>query len=426
MNTYFIHESNLERLQKKIERIRNKCIKYGCDFHYAEIGEEFRTTTDADGYQHTDKYIEVEAEGTAKVNGWIFVGTLEHMNEGTIVRNFREELKVPDRYYNCEPTCEHCKIQRNRKNSYIVYNEETKEFKQVGSSCLCDFTGGLSAEAIASYISCFDELIQCEYAGPGVDRTEWKETSLILAYAIDAVNHFGYESSSYERAEYTTRSRVSCFYDYDNRPSRLWKPDKEMVEDFRAKFGDHHDSEEIKNEVAAIIDYFKNIEADNDYLHNLQVIANTEYIKSSQTGYLVSMVPTYRKAMNRKVAEEKKAAQNKKDAETSNYLGEAGDKITVNVAEAIVITSWDNQYGTTYRIRFTDENGNVVMWDSSTGIYADKKVESVKGTIKKLDEYNGVKQTWLTRCRVTYAPEVENASHPEGTFDMSVLDGLFE
>ena len=34
-------------------------------------------------------------------------------------------------------------------------NEKTKEFKQVGKSCLKDFTRGLSAESIAYYYSFF-------------------------------------------------------------------------------------------------------------------------------------------------------------------------------------------------------------------------------------------------------------------------------
>lgn len=32
--TYKIFEGNLERLEKKLTRIANKCKKYGCDFRY--------------------------------------------------------------------------------------------------------------------------------------------------------------------------------------------------------------------------------------------------------------------------------------------------------------------------------------------------------------------------------------------------------
>lgn len=39
---YAIYEGNLDRLEKKLKRIFNKCKAYGCDFHYEQTGEEFR------------------------------------------------------------------------------------------------------------------------------------------------------------------------------------------------------------------------------------------------------------------------------------------------------------------------------------------------------------------------------------------------
>lgn len=39
---YAIYEGNIDRLEKKLKRISNKCKAYGCDFHYEQTGEEFR------------------------------------------------------------------------------------------------------------------------------------------------------------------------------------------------------------------------------------------------------------------------------------------------------------------------------------------------------------------------------------------------
>ena len=64
MKTFAIYEGNMERLEKKIKSIRNKCKKYGCDFHYAEVGEEFRTLEDEQGRIYTARFVLVEAEGT--------------------------------------------------------------------------------------------------------------------------------------------------------------------------------------------------------------------------------------------------------------------------------------------------------------------------------------------------------------------------
>lgn len=37
---YWIFEGNMERLNKKLAKIGNKCKRYGCGFHYQAIGAE--------------------------------------------------------------------------------------------------------------------------------------------------------------------------------------------------------------------------------------------------------------------------------------------------------------------------------------------------------------------------------------------------
>ena len=66
---YAIYEGNLDRLEKKLKRIFNKCKAYGCDFHYEQTGEEFRELKDEKGNKYTARFVLVEAEGTAVING---------------------------------------------------------------------------------------------------------------------------------------------------------------------------------------------------------------------------------------------------------------------------------------------------------------------------------------------------------------------
>ena len=44
---YAIYEGNLDRLEKKLKRIFNKCKAYGCDFHYQQTGERASRKTAA-------------------------------------------------------------------------------------------------------------------------------------------------------------------------------------------------------------------------------------------------------------------------------------------------------------------------------------------------------------------------------------------
>ena len=399
-----IHESNLERLQKKINRIRNKCVKYGCDFLYEEIGEEFKTWKDENGEEHIDRYVIVECEGTAKVNGWRFAATIDHFETGNIIRKMISDVEVPERYYTAAPECEHCHSRRHRKDTYLVYNDETKEFKQVGSSCLCDFTNGFSAEAAASYISLFDSLMEFEAPGEGSSHKTWFEAIEVLSYAVDIVNHIGYSSTTDQVGDYnpdSTKNFVLAAMEVDHR--RATKMDVERTNTYRDKFGDHHNDDEVLTEVEAILKYFKEIDANNDYLHNLQVLANSDYIDGRNIGYAVSMVPTYNKHIQKVIEKKRRDNQRAVEAETSNFVGEVGDRIEIANPGVEIITSWENQYGMTIRYKLTDESGNVLMWDCSSWIDDHKVVKSIKGTVKKLDTFNGVKQTWLTRCRVQYS-----------------------
>lgn len=424
MGQFAIHEANLERLQKKVQRIRNKCIKFGCEFTYEEKGEEFRTYTDADGNETVTRYIIVEASGTAKVNGWEFAATIDHTEAGNIIRKFKEDVEVPERYYTCDPDCEHCHSKRHRKDTYLVYNTETQEFKQVGSSCVNDFTNGLSAEAIAQYISFFDELIEGQAPYPGSSFQRYYRLVEILKYANTVVDCIGYVStSSALRDEDTTRSFVTNIYNYYNRRPSMFKKEIEDVEAFLNKFSPDFDSNTNLAKVDQVIEHFKSAEDESDYIHNLKVIANSEYITARNLGYAVSMIAAYNREMDIQTQRAKAAEEHANEAETSKFLGAVGERIVINnIASVTAITSWSNQYGETIRYKIVDTDGNVIMWDSSTGIYSDRPVVSITGTIKKHDEFRDVKQTWLIRCKVVYGEKQPEETPADGTFD---LDEVF-
>lgn len=157
---YAIYEGNMERLEKKLTRIFNKCKAYGCDFHYQQTGEVFKELKDENGKTYNARFVLVEAEGTVVINDWEFIAEVDHTEKGNIITGVGVE--VPERYYISKPVCEHCNSNRYRKNTYIVRNKTTGEFKQVGKSCLKDFTHGMSAEAVTQYMSLFDTLIEGE------------------------------------------------------------------------------------------------------------------------------------------------------------------------------------------------------------------------------------------------------------------------
>lgn len=87
-------------------------------------------------------------------------------------------------------------------------------------------------------------------------------------------------------------------------------------------------------------------------------------------------------------------------ANPSRHIGQVGGKIELEAT--FKKTRWyDTQFGTTWIYTFEDEEGNCLVWKTSSSIGAEEgdKVR-IKGTVKDHDEYNGVKQTVLTRCKI--------------------------
>lgn len=384
---YLIHESNIERLEKKLTTISNKCEKYGCAFTYEVIGEQFKENEEG----IVSRYIEIETEGIAKVNDWVFVATIDFHENGNIVRKCGNiEVEVPERYYTSEPVCEHCNTKRRRKDAYIVMNTVTGEFKQVGRSCLKDFTCGLSAELVAQYIAAFDTMIEGEVVAAGWHAVEYLDTKEYLQYVVECINHFGFYGTQSERP---TKSRAYEYLMANAGKIYLAKHLQQLLREMEeANF--KYDTVEVKEVVEKALAWITEQSEDNNYIHNVKVLASQQYIIYKDMGFIASLISTYNKAMQ---IETKKREQEKANSD-STFIGNVGDRITVEVKSIECVASWDTQFGITFVYKMVDENGNVYTWKTGKSI-ANKK-STIIGTVKEHKEFRGTKQTELTRCKV--------------------------
>jgi hypothetical protein len=392
--TYKIPEAKIEELRKLMTRIQKKCTRYGQEFHFAEVGETFEEVT-VDGRTHNIKFITVEACGTAIINNWEFVASIEHLPAGNIISIGYTGAEVPQRYRTSDGYCEHCGSKRFRKETYIVRNTETGEFKQVGKSCLKDYTNGMDAAHIAALNESLAYLEDCSTTDfGGFSVVSYYEPKKFLQYVIETVKHFGYVPSS----EYSsTRSRTSDFF-YLLEENWAFSPSyREVLTDEIKRVGYNPLSEENAAEADAMINWLFN-EADDssDFIHNLKVIFSEEYTRAKFFGYIAGLVPAYNKTVKRVDTAEKA-----KELYKSTYQGAIGDKLIVDVASAELITYWSTQWGMTYVYKFTNIAGDVFTWKTSNWLNLDKiTVKTVTGTVKAHNEYRNEQQTELTRCKV--------------------------
>lgn len=284
---YAIFEGNLERLEKKLNRIANKCKTYGCDFKYQVTGEMFKTLKDEHGNEYTARFILVEAEGKAVINDWQFIASVEHTKNGNIITGV-SGVEVPERYYNSQPVCEHCNSKRYRKDTYIVRNNVTGEFKQVGKSCLKDFTRGLSAEAVTKYMSLFDTLIEGETPDPGCHIERYLLMKEYLAYAAETIRHFGYIRTS--DGGRTTASRSIEYYKAA-RGRAITRQYLEQLQDEMASVNFNPESAETVQLVEEALNWINCQNEDSNYIHNLKTVCGLEYVTYKNFGLLTSLFP---------------------------------------------------------------------------------------------------------------------------------------
>lgn len=294
---YLIYEGNMDRLQKKLKRIENKCKKYGnTEFRFEIKGEQYKKCK-IDGECFNNKYYIVDVEGIAKVNDWVFVATIQHKDNGNIIRQFKTDIEIPEKYRCTDSVCEHCNTRRIRKDTYLIYNEVTQEFKQVGKSCLQDFTNGLSAENVAKYISWFDEVIDGEQVD-SLNSKKYYAVEDIILNAIETIKHYGFISKamameSNDRFIKTTTERVIEFMF----PSRCMNY-KDILKEME-KISYKAETEENKVELNKMLEWLKKADDNSQYIYNLKTTVADGCCEDRDFGLLVSLPSAYFKAFER-------------------------------------------------------------------------------------------------------------------------------
>lgn len=355
MATYMIYEGLMDDLQKKMTRIGNKCRKFGIDFIFELTGnEEFREVKDDAGIIHKLRYVEVTADGKAQMNDWVFLATVEHTQKGNIIRTVGN-FDVPTRYYSSDPICEHCHSNRVRKDTFLVRNTVTGEIKQVGKSCLRDFTHGMNADVVASMMSYLTGLEEAEEWKPssGLFYPEYFEVEEIARYAAETIRHFGYiRRGSFdeetERWNYSTFDRATDYYEASKGHVGHFFPDTEryykILDEMKA-VGFNPESEEATAQTAEALKWVDEVDdSKSTYLHNLKVTCSLDSVTWKHLGIIISLFPAWNKELEKREERKVKAAQ---DA-ASDYVGNVGDRIRFEVKAARILTSWDTEWGTTW------------------------------------------------------------------------------
>lgn len=246
----------------------------------------------ADGKMHRVYSVLLNAV-TPKVEGWTFVARLDHANEtGTIIRMVPDAGELPESYRHALSTrCDHCNVNRFRRDTFVVRNDETGEFKQVGSSCLKDFFEGQDPYKIAKLAELLGYAYEC---GKGAEQfvggdMRWISVEEYALCAARAVLTKGWVSgkAAYENPSLTsTREMAWAIYSHTGE----WT-NHHWVSGQREAFTP------VETELAeAALEWAQSLRSKtemNDYEHNISVIADATMMEPRSAGLAASIVGVF-------------------------------------------------------------------------------------------------------------------------------------
>lgn len=383
MARYLIPNYKMPELQKQIQRLRNKGAQVTFDIINPSVPVEARSLGD----DVTIECSEVEVEGRYHINGWSFVGTIEHASPHNIIRlaDSSFEGRIPERYRTTGRDCEHCHIRRDRNDTYLVYNEDNDEFKQVGRTCLRGYTNGLDAETCANLASVVAEIARLSSE---IENNDFDADFIRQNYG----SYLGYPMSKARKQAYKYVERNGYIPGVTGR-------------EFAIELSNNHGLAEASDaEVAEVTAWLESAER-SDWKLNAEAAWNKSQYKPRDAGLITSAVNSYFKAKERERARQE--AERARAAEIASrpegFAGNVGESVEFTVASSRVIywrTGGPRYHASEYPVyRIIGTDGRVYIWGSSSGVDVEDG-DKFKGTVKKqITRPDGELQTEVTRCR---------------------------
>lgn len=406
---YEIHPLNLETLKAKLATMQKRARKLKTNpIRIEELGTKTITVSKVMPGGKTVKFevervlIRVHGE-TPKLAGWSLIAKIEWLGEERLISCVPGE-SCPEKYRSGDFTCEHCDTARRRKEVFVLSHKCGKHI-QVGRQCIKDFLGGLGPEQLlaeAEYIFRAEtEVGKCECGGADYMPISCGIEEYLIGAAI-CIRRLGWVS------------RKAASLDGSSTSSDAWhlvKPDlrnatdrhsyEKWVEDNKLQYQNRD-----KVQAKAALEWAKSqpTEGVDDYLYSLGVACRAGYVISKTMGLVASAISAHLRHLDR----EKELNQRKHKKKSREWVGEIKNRQVFENLTVGTMRYIEGDYGTTTLVIFEDEPGNLIKWFASRELddLEVGDVVTIKATVKKHDEYQGVKQTQITRATIIKKHEV--------------------
>lgn len=325
-----------------------------------------------------------------EIEGWRVIAKLDAAEGGNIVRSF-SGIEVPKEYWH-GTKCDHCEINRYRKESYLLQKDGA--FKQVGSSCIADFTGrGFDHVFYREITGLVKDCEESLSGGRGGPRANNLLLALTVANAVVRVYGFVSSKQAFE-GNHSTANRVWEWLNPKDGNAR--NRDERIVLDKVADSEEYIVPESVTSALAWARGLTSEDIGDSQYYHNLKIACTPGYLFDKNLGIVCSLLTAHTRMLGKL-----EAARAPKEAIVSEYQGKVKERKVFTLTLTKRLSFISDMWGTSFVYLFKDACGNVFKWATASDL--DINVDDtmlIKGTVKEHSEYNEVKQTVLSRCKI--------------------------
>ena len=375
LSNFVKFEARLDVLNRKADKLNLDRIKILNLRHFVEKVEQNNRNIFVDKVEIT-----LSNNNPIKFGNYTFIGTIDH-NEGfgNIIKNVPNQ-NIPEKYFEAHSNCDHCNVNRFRKETFIF--KDDNGYKQVGRTCLSEFFGIDPAKRLEFYTS-IDEVGEFDEDTYSGSNAEIKyDTIEVLSIALAIIDELGYVSKT-KALETNTFSTSGLILD-------VYYPGENREFSNRILANKVNFIEKSKDIISWGIEHYK--KSNTEYSHNMKTILNSTYIKSNLFGYLISAYPQY-------VKELASITEAKNNNYKNEFIGIVDEKVTVDVS-VTKITQQINSFGITFIISMLENNtNNKLVWFASNPKIKEGESYKITGKVKAHNEWNGINQTVLTRCK---------------------------
>lgn len=408
--TYTMTVDAVEEITKRAEKLRRKGAVINLTVSAPVLTPMYRNGHDDHGVP--DYYVElceVEVFGILQYAGWTILASIDHLPAGNVL-NIHDNQPIPETYRTAPSNCDHCHTNRTRNTTIIIRNDSTGEHKQIGRNCLAGYLG-VDIENYARFLEFSTACVEMAYNDEidfdiGFARSRHTNALPVIAMATAISDRIGYVSNTkaLETGKQSTASLADTFVNVDHFHGKI----RDDIYAHMARIGITADAiatatEKVKTEIIPWIQ--TTTDNNSEYIRNLKTIFSPEMVRENgisvlkkHVNYAVSVCAAYANYQARQAGIERKARENATAQAISKHVGTIGDKITFTGIIKHVTTS-DTQWGLSHLYRMTDTTGNIYTWWTSNA-QNDAENVTITGTVKAHDNYQGIAQTVLTRCKV--------------------------